>query len=180
MKNDLTINRPDFSAVKPAEIEARLDELIADCQRVIDQVSTLESPTWETLVRPQEESHNKLNLFWSPVSHLNSVMNSDELRDAYHACMPKLSAFYTAIGTNTALYNTTLRLRDSAEFETLSEQQQKSLNNEIRDFELGGVSLSDEHKTRYAEIAQSMSKLKTEFSDNVLDATNKWENSSTM
>lgn len=175
MNQELTINRPDFSAVNPATVETRLDELIAQCQSVIDDVSALDTPTWDTLIRPQEEAHNNISLFWSPVSHLNSVMNSDELREAYNASLPKLSAFYTAIGQNAALYNVTRKLRDSDEYNTLTEEQQKALNDNIRDFELGGVSLNDENKARYSEIAQALSKLKTSFSDNVLDATNKWE-----
>ena len=175
MSEGITINRPNFSAVKPAEIEAQLDQLIVNYQLVIDKVSELDAPSWDTLMRPLEKAGNALSLFWSPVSHLNSVMNSDELRDAYNTCLPKLSAFYTEMGQNSALYNATLRLRDSDEYASLTDAQKKSLNNEIRDFELGGVSLTDEHKVRYSEIAQALSKLKTEFSDNVLDATNAWE-----
>jgi len=116
-----------------------------------------------------------VSLFWSPVSHLNSVMNRDALREVYNRCLPKLSAFYTEMGQNSELYNATLKLRNSDEYAKLNAAQQKSLNNEIRDFELGGVSLTDDNKTRYVEIAQALSKLKTEFSDNVLDATNAWE-----
>jgi len=175
MTQEIKINRPNFSTVNPASIEQDLDRLIGHCQAVIDKVSELESPTWDTLIRPQEEAHNELSLYWSPVSHLNSVMNSDELREAYNAGLPKLSAFYTSIGQNTALYNATKKLRNSDEYDSLTDAQQKSLNNEIRDFELGGVSLNEKDKARYGEIAQALSKLKTEFSDNVLDATNKWE-----
>ncbi len=171
----ITINRPNFSAVEPSIIEARLDELLADFQVAIDEAGQLDNPTWDTLFQPIEDAENALTLFWSPVSHLNSVMNNDELREAYNACLPKISAFYTAIGQNKALFEATKKLRDSDEFDGLSAAQKKSLENEIRDFELGGVSLSDDKKLRYQEIAQSLSKLKTEFSDNVLDATNKWE-----
>jgi len=175
MSKTITINRPNFSAVNTDTIESQLDELIAQFQSVIDQVSTQQNPTWDSLIRAQEEAGNALSLFWSPVSHLNAVMNSDALREVYNRCMPKLSAFYTEIGQNSDLYNATLRLRNSDEYNQLNMAQQKSLNNDIRDFELGGVSLTDENKTRYGEIAQALSKLKTEFSDNVLDATNAWE-----
>jgi len=175
MSNTLTINRPNFSAVNTDTIESELDELIAQFQSVIDEVAKQDNPTWDSFVRPQEEAGNALSLFWSPVSHLNSVMNTDALREAYNQCLPKLSAFYTEIGQNNDLYYATLRLRNSDEYETLSVAQQKSLNNDIRDFELGGVSLSDDKKARYVEIAQSLSKLTNKFSENVLDATNAWE-----
>ena len=175
MNKSITINRPNFSAVNTDTIESELDDLITQFQSVIDQVSTLENPTWDSLIRAQEEAANALSLFWSPVSHLNAVMNSDELREVYNRCLPKLSAFYTEMGQNSDLYNATLRLRNSDEYADLNAAQQKSINNEIRDFELGGVSLTDQNKSRYGEIAQALSKLKTAFSDNVLDATNAWE-----
>ncbi|MCL4147466.1 UNVERIFIED_CONTAM: hypothetical protein GTU68_062823, partial [Idotea baltica] len=175
MSKAITTNRPNFSAVNTSTIKAELDVLLVEYQSVIDQVATLENPTWETLIQPMEELGNKLSLFWSPVSHLNSVMNSEELREAYNACLPTFSEFNTKLGQNNDLYNATLRLRDSDEFKTLDVAQQKSLNNEIRDFELGGVSLTDADKKRYGEIAQALSKLTTKFSDNVLDATNAWE-----
>lgn len=175
MSHAITINRPKFSAVNPGSIEQELDGLLNNFQSVIDQVSQLDTPTWDTLIRPLEDAGNALALYWSPVSHLNSVMNSDELREAYNQCLPKLSAFYTDMGQNSDLYGATLRLRNSDEYNQLDAAEQKGLNNEIRDFELGGVSLSDENKKRYGEIAQALSKLKTEHSDNVLDATNAWE-----
>jgi len=175
MKHAITINRPKFSAVNPDSIEQELDGLLNNFQSVIDQVSQLDNPTWNTLIRPLEDAGNALALYWSPVSHLNSVMNSDELRVAYNNCLPKLSAFYTDMGQNSDLYGATLRLRNSDEYNQLDVAEQKALNNEIRDFELGGVSLSDANKKRYGEIAQALSKLKTEHSDNVLDATNAWE-----
>jgi len=175
MSKATTINRPNFSAVNIDTIESELDTLLQNYQTVVDQVSTEQQPTWDSLVRPQETASNALDLFWSPVSHLNSVMNSDALREVYNRCLPKISAFYTALGQNAELYNATLRLRKSDEYSGLDEARQKSLNNEIRDFELGGVSLTDEKKNRYGEIALALSKLNTEFSDNVLDATNAWE-----
>lgn len=175
MNHAMTINRPAFNAVNPANIEQELDNLLGRFQAVIDEVSALENPTWDTLIRPLEDAGNALSLYWSPVSHLNSVMNSEELREAYNRCLPKLSAFYTAMGQNSDFYNANMRLRNSDEYKTLDAAQQKGLNNEIRDFELGGVSLSAADKKRYGEIAQALSKLSTEHSDNVLDATNAWE-----
>lgn len=126
-------------------------------------------------MQPLDEAHNELNLFWSPIGHLNSVMNSESLREVYKRCLPKLSAYYTELGQNTALYNATMALRDSDSFNILSAAQQQALRNGVRDFELGGVSLDQKDKQRFGEIAQALSRLTTEFSDNVLDATDAWE-----
>ena len=102
-------------------------------------------------------------------------MNNDQLRDVYKQCLPKLSSYYTDLGQHKPLYEATLALASSDAYANLTPAQQREIQNELRDFELGGVSLTDEAKKRFAEIAQDLSRLTTEFSDNVLDATNAWE-----
>lgn len=173
--SELLIKRPDFSALHVESIEKQLDALLAECQKVVDEVASLDAPTWETLMQPLGEVHNALSLYWSPVSHLNSVMNNDELREVNKQCLPKLSSYYTALGQNSALYNATLVLKNSDGYASLLPEQQAQIDQDLRDFELGGVSLDDAAKTRFGEIALELSRLKTEFSDNVLDATNAWE-----
>ena len=175
--SDLLVQRPDFSAINVETIEQQLDEHLAECQSIVDTVSSVESPDWDSLMQPLSEVHNRLSLFWSPISHLNSVMNNDKLRDVYNRCLPKLSAYYTQLGQNSELYGATLSLRDSAAFATMSAEKQQQIQHELRDFELGGVSLDATDKQRYGDIAQELSKLTTQFSDNVLDATNAWHKS---
>ncbi len=174
MTDATLVNRPAFSKIDPAGIETELDRLLDQCRTVISSLESVDTPSWELLIQPLDEAHNALSLFWSPVSHLNSVMNNDELRDAYKACLPKLRAYYTELGQNDILYNATLALRASSSFSTMSAERQQQIDHSIRDFILGGVSLNDTEKTRYADIAQKLSALTTEFSDNVLDATNAW------
>jgi len=180
MSDKTLISRPDFTGIKIDSIEPQLDKLLENCRSVIQSLSggssagAIEHPTWQTLIQPLDEAHNALYLFWSPVSHLNAVMNSDELREVYKSCLPKLSAYYTELGQNEHLYKATLALVESAEFSELSAEQQQQLKHSLRDFKLGGVSLNDSDKQRYADIAQQLSTLTTEFSDNVLDATNAW------
>lgn len=168
------VNRPAFSSIDVQTIETQLDQHLDNCKAVIAQLSQVDKPSWDALIQPLDEAHNALSLFWSPISHLNSVMNNEELRKAYNACLPKLSAYYTELGQNTQLYEATRGLHDSDGFEQLSAAQQQQVKHSLRDFKLGGVSLSDKDKQRYAQIAQTLSKLTTEFSDNVLDATNAW------
>ncbi len=169
------INRPDFSAIDYSKIEQQLDQFIDNCRSVVSTVQTIDAPTWDNFVQPQEEAHNNLDNFWSPISHLNAVMNNDELREVYNGCLPKISAFYTELGQNKALYEKTVALKESAGFSDLSQAQQQAIENDLRGFKLGGVALNDKDKKRFSEIAQASSKLKTQFSDNVLDATNAWE-----
>ncbi len=175
MKDSIKINRPAFEAFDPSTVESALDDLLSQCREVTKTLSTIVKPTWQSVMTPLDEVHNRLSLYWSPVSHLNSVKNSPELRDVYKVCLPKLSSYYTELGQNSELYSVIKTLRDSEEFESLTVAQKTVINNELRDFELGGVSLPDEKKTRFAELTQELSRIKTEFSDNVLDATNAWE-----
>ena len=175
------VNRPLFSDIEVNTIEEQLDALLTNCRTVIDSLKGVaesgvaNQPDWQTVIQPLDEAHNALSLFWSPISHLNSVMNSDELRSVYKTCLPKLSAYYTELGQNTKLYNATLALVQDSGFASLKTEQQQQLQQSVRDFKLGGVSLDDTDKQRFGEIAQSLSRLTTEFSDNVLDATNAWE-----
>ena len=172
--SELLVHRPEFSTIDVDSIEAQLDALLSNCRSEVERVGQLDDPQWDSLMQPLAEVHNALSLFWSPVSHLNSVMNSDELRQVYNRCLPKLSAYYTELGQNRRLYNATLALKQSPQFNQLSAEQRQQIDHELRDFELGGVSLNDADKQRYGEIAQELSRLTTEFSDNVLDATNAW------
>jgi len=172
---EILIQRPDFAAIKVDKIEGQLDAVLANCRAVVASVSTVSQPAWDTVMQPLAEAHNSLGLFWSPISHLNSVMNNDELREAHKRCLPKLSAYYTELGQNLALYNTILELSRSDEYAQMSQERCQEIQHELRDFELGGVSLDEDSKKRYGEIALALSRLTSEFSDAVLDATNAWE-----
>ncbi len=175
MSESVIVKRPAFSEIDIGSVEAELDKKLSACRAVVENVAKVNNPEWDTLVQPVAEAHNELNLFWSPVRHLNSVMNNDQLRDVYKQCLPKLSSYYTDLGQHKPLYEATLALASSDAYANLTPAQQREIQNELRDFELGGVSLTDEAKKRFAEIAQDLSRLTTEFSDNVLDATNAWE-----
>lgn len=173
MSERLTI-RPDFTALDIDTIEAQLDAHLAECQSVVAEVSNQSSPTWASLMQPLSEVHNRLALFWSPISHLNAVMNSEALRDVYNRCLPKISAWYTRLGQNSALHEATLTLKNSEQFNRLSAEQQQQIRHELRDFELGGVALPEQDKQRFEEIALELTRLSNTFSDNVLDATDAW------
>ena len=175
MKESITINRPAFDTFDVSKVESTLDDLLSQCRTTVESVSKVDEPNWPSVMAPLDEVHNQLSLFWSPVSHLNSVKNSSELRDVYKVCLPKLSSYYTELGQNKDLYSVIKRLRDSEGFNGLSAAQQKVIDNELRDFELSGVSLAEDKKKRFAELSQELSRIRTEFSDNVLDATNAWE-----
>ena len=165
---------PVFGEVQVDKIEEAISQHLQDNLKAINQLSKQASPNWDNLVAPLEELDDILSKAWSPVGHLNNTMNSDELREAYNACLPKLSAYSTEIGQNKELQIAYQTIKDSAEFAALDLAQQKTINNALRDFHLAGVDLPEEQKKRYGEIKSRLSELSSKFGENVLDATNKW------
>ncbi|MBU0911960.1 MAG: oligopeptidase A [Gammaproteobacteria bacterium] len=165
---------PVFSQIEPSQIKARVEQLIAACTADIEAVVQEPNPSWQSLIVALEENSDELGKFWSPVSHLNSVKNSPELREAYESCLPLLSDFSTYVGQHEGLYQAYLKLSQSAEYATLTTAQQKVIQNALRDFKLSGIGLSDEKKQRYGEIQSRSSDLASNFSNNTLDATQAW------
>ena len=166
---------PPFSKITPAHVEPAVKAAIELCRESIEQVLAQGAPyTWDSLVTPLEESDDKLNRIFSPVSHLNGVLNSEELRQAYEACLPALSEYSTWVGQNADLYQAYQQLADSAEFKQLTSVQQKVINDALRDFKLSGIALAPEQQQRYGEISKRLSELGSSFSNNVLDATAGW------
>jgi oligopeptidase A len=164
---------PDFSKISPEIIEPAIDQLLAENRRVIEHLlESGQQHDWKNLVEPLEQLDNRLSRAWSPVSHMNSVVNNDELRKAYNACLPKLSDYATEMGQNSALCDAYKAVAE--EGEDLDPAQNKLLNNALLDFHLSGVDLPPEKKQRYKEISQALSQLTTKFEENLLDATNGW------
>ncbi|MEJ2326846.1 MAG: oligopeptidase A [Chromatiaceae bacterium] len=163
---------PPFSRIRPEHVEPAVDQVLAECRAGIAELTGgSELPTWERFVEPLEELDDRLTRIWSPVGHLNAVMNSDELRQAYNACLPKLSAYGTEVGQNRALFE---GYRAVAAEEHLDGAQRKLLENALRDFHLSGVDLPEGKKTRFKEISQELSQLTSRYEENLLDATNAW------
>jgi oligopeptidase A len=166
---------PPFSAIKAEHVTPAISALVAEGRAQLQQLlANNQTPTWGSLVVPLENLGDKLDQAWAPVSHLNAVANSDELRTAYTESVALLTEYSTEFSQNEALYQAYQQLAESAEFATLNQAQQQSINNALRDFRLGGVALSAEDKQRFAAIQQRLSELSTQFSNNVLDATQAW------
>ena len=166
---------PLFSRIEPEHIEPAITELLDEARAVVEQhLQATTQYTWENLVEPLENAEDRLNKAWSPVSHINSVVNSDELREAYNACLPKLSAYATEMGQNEQLFKAYQIIADSAEFATLDIAQKKIIGNALRDFKLSGVDLDSGKKQRYKDISQELSRLASNYEENLMDATNAW------
>jgi len=163
---------PKFSQLEPEDIKETIEQAISDCKNTLTKVlNNNQVFTWQNLVMPLDESDDVLAKLWSPVSHMNSVVSSDELRQAYEACLPLLSEYSTFVGQNQELFQAYQQLSNSDEYQTLNTAQKKVIKNALRDFKLSGIALNDKDKKRYGEIVTRLSELSSSFGNNVLDAT---------
>lgn len=178
MTNPLLENTelPLFSQIKAAHIEPAIDKLLTDARATIETLlANNESYTWENLIEPLDEVEDKINKAWSPVSHMNSVINNDELRDAYNACLPKLSAYSTEVGQHKDLFKAYLCVTDSDAYVQLKPAQQKVIQNALRNFRLSGINLDDKNRVRYQQISLELAQLSSQYAENLLDASDAWK-----
>lgn len=165
-----------YAEIKPEHVAPAIEQLLAENRAlVVHLLSDSVPPTWQDFVVPMENAHERLSRAWGPVGHLNAVMNSPELREVYNAMLPVITQYYAELGQNLALFDKFKVLRNSAEYQGLSTARKKIIDNELRDFRLGGAELPDDKKARYLEIQERLSELSARFSDNILDATNDYK-----
>ncbi|MBU2883173.1 oligopeptidase A [Psychrosphaera sp. B3R10] len=162
---------PPFSQIQPQHIKPAVESLLDSCKKSIEQVVQLPTQTWQTLVVDIDKVSDQFGRAWSPISHINSVLSSDEWREAYESCLPIISEYSTWVGQHKGLFDAYYAYSQSDEFATLSTPQKKVITNALRDFKLSGIDLPEDKQKRYGEIQAKMSELSSTFSNNVLDAT---------
>ena len=164
---------PLFPSIEPAHAEPAIRELLDANRRELQRLLDAGAAGWSGLVAPIERMHHRLARAWSPIGHLNGVMNSDELRAAYNACLPLLTAYHTELGQNAALCAAYQRAYDE-QGPHLEPAQRKLLENALRDFRLAGVALPEDRKQRFRAVMERLAVAQSKFDENVLDATNAW------
>lgn len=168
---------PPFNDIKPEHMTPAIESIINDSRDAINQLIdglVEDNISWEKFVRPLEDINDRLDRAWSPISHINSVANTDEVRDAYNACLPLLSDYGTEMGQHQGLFKAVEALNDKADTLNLDKVQRKILKDDLRDFKLSGVALSEDKQKRYGEIQKRLSELTSKFEQNLLDATMAW------
>jgi oligopeptidase A len=164
---------PAFTSIRPEHVEPAIRELLALNRARIEELARLSEPSFATLVEPLEELDHHLSRTWSPVSHLNAVVNSEPLRASYNACLPLLSAYHTDVAQNEALHRA-YRAISEREQHVLGPVERRVVEHTLRDFHLAGVGLDVERKQRFKTVLLELSQLQAKFEENVLDATNAW------
>ncbi|EKF74309.1 oligopeptidase A [Alcanivorax hongdengensis A-11-3] len=165
---------PPFSRIQPEQVLPAVEQLIADGRARIKQVLADGKFDYAHLVMPLDQEDDRLGKAFGPAGHLNAVAQNEALRSAYNSCLPLLSEYGTEVGQNADLCAAFQALRDSDEWASLNEAQQKDIENTLRDFRLSGVDLPEDKKAEYMANSRRLSELTSQFSDNVLDATQAW------
>ncbi len=164
---------PRFSDIKVEHVTPAVDTLLTENRAQIEKLKAdPAAPTWENFVQPMEDAGERLARAWGQVGHLHSVMDSPELREVYNANLPKIAQFHAEVGQDEGLFAKFKQLRASSAFETLNRAQKKIIENDLRDFRLGGAELPADKKARFKQIQEELSSLAAKFEENLLDATN--------
>ncbi len=169
---------PDFSRIRSEDIGSAVTEVLASNRsqltELLGRFSAQCAPDWHSLIDRLDEMDDRLNKVWSTVSHLNSVCNTPEIREAFNSCQPLITQYYAEMGQNEQLYNQVLALSARADTLALDGSQRKILRDSLLDFKLAGVSLPEEQKQEYTHLQTRLSELSNRFGNNVLDATRAW------
>jgi oligopeptidase A len=164
---------PKFNELKAEHVSPAINHLLANARETIETLATgTEAVTWDNFASKLEDIEERLSRAWSQVGHVNAVVNSPELREAYNDNLSKLTDFYADLSQDERLYAKYRALHNSQHFAALTDTQKKIVENELRDFRLGGAELPAAQKVRFKEIQEQLSKLSSKFEENVLDNTN--------
>jgi oligopeptidase A len=162
---------PRFDAIQAGHIGPAVDQLLAEAEAAVAAAEAVAPVTWDTFVTPLEDATERLWRAWGQVGHLQAVVNTPELREAYNANLPRITRFGSALGQNLALFAQYRALSASPEYASYAPVRRKVVENALRDFRLGGAELDVASKARFAAIQEELAALSAKFSENVLDAT---------
>ncbi len=164
---------PRFADIRPEHVTPAVDQLLADCRAAVAHAMADETPAeWGAFVAPLDDANEKLGRAWGQVSHLHSVMDTPELREVYNANLPKITIYFAELGQHEGLFRKFKALKARPDYAALSDARKKIVENELRDFRLGGAELPDDKKARFLELQEELAKLSAKFEENLLDATN--------
>lgn len=162
---------PRFDQIKTEDIKPALQTAIAEAREQIAAIKAQTHTDWTNTVEKLTDITERVGRIWSVVSHLNSVVDTPELRAVYNELMPEITIFFTEIGQDIELYNRFKIIKNSAEFDTLSPAQQTKLNHDLRDFVLSGAELPPEQQAELAQLQTEGAQLGAKFAQNIQDAT---------
>src|ERR1700712_1611114 len=160
---------PRFAEFKPEFVAPAIDALLADNRASIKRLEEQSSaPDWDNFIAPMHDGSERLRRAWGQVGHMNAVMNSPSLRDAYNAALPRITQYFSELAQDQALFAKFKALRESPAYARMNAAQKKVIDNELRDFRLGGAELPIAEKVEFKATIEKLAGLSSRFNDNVL------------
>jgi len=165
-----------YSDVQPEHIEQAIPTLITQAKQAVEAAANPAlNLSWESFVEPLLDATEPLSRAWSVASHLNAVVNTPELREAFNQCLPQITEYSTWTALHEGLYEQYKRFANSAAFSSLSATRQRIIELALRDFRLGGAELTGSDRDRYRELSEASAKASQQFAENTLDSVDEWE-----
>lgn len=162
---------PLFDQIRAEHVGPAIDQLIAHASAALETVTAPDFPAdWNALATTLDTATEALGRAWGAVSHLSSVADTPELRAAFNAALPVVTEFWTRLGADERLY----AKYKAVDVQTLNAEQRKAHANALRSFVLSGAELQGAAKERFATIQERSAALAQKFSENTLDATDRW------
>jgi oligopeptidase A len=164
---------PRFSQIRAEHVVPAVEQLVAEGRAAIERIAVQDAkPTWENFVEPLDDANERLARAWAQVVHLNAVVNSPALREAYNEALPRVTQYFAEQGQDQRLHAGFKALKAADEFAGYAPARRRHVDNELRDFRLGGAELPPPAKARFLEVQEELARLGSRFQDNLLDATN--------
>ena len=159
---------PLFDRIQPEHVAPAVDTLLVEAEEALRTVTAPGFPAdWMAISKALDVASERFSRAWGAVGHLNAVADTPALRAAYNEAMPRVTEFWTRLGSDERLY-AKYKAIDRA---TLNPEQRQAHKNAVRNFVLGGAELQGEAKQRFAAIQERQAELSQKFSENALDAT---------
>lgn len=169
-----TSHLPRFGDIEPEHVQPALEKLIAEHDKKLAALlDDPETQDFDTLVAPLEQMNHELCRVWSPVGHLQGVLDAPGWREAYNTSLPLLTRHRTEISQNTRLHEAFEKIAESLSTDT-PEAKRTLIDHALRDFRLAGVALPDDSKKEFSELIQELATIQASFDQNVQDATDTW------
>lgn len=161
---------PSFSAIRAEHISPAIANLVARVAELQKQIESVTEPTWDNVLEPLAEIDREIDATWLPVVHLNSVANSDSIREAYENNQKAIVSCGLKLNQSPKIYQHLKAIRDGAAFATMAAAQKRTIEKKLQSAELSGIQLKGAEKEAFNEISKRLSQLSTDFANNVLDS----------
>ena len=160
-----------FDRIEPGDVKPAVGKALTRARERIEALGAGTGGSYSEVVGALDDLTEDVERTWSPVSHLNNVHATPELREAYAAALPEVTRFASRLHHHEGLFR---RLRDFATSpggEGLTGLRKRHLEKTLRDFRRAGAELGPVEKQALETLRLELSELSRQFEENLLETT---------